>query len=84
MKALVAFAVILALGATAQAKEAPLEPKQIAAAPGDTDMLAGTAGAMVESDYFRAPQPPFAAGRVFPCRLQARVFEKTRLAQSCH
>ena len=39
---------------------------------------------MLEADYFRAPQAPFAAGRVFPCRLQLRMFEKTRLAQSCH
>ena len=88
MKALVALAVILALsatfGATSQAKLAPLEPQQIATSPDDTDMVAGPAGAMVESDYFRAPQPPFAAGRVFPCRLQVRMFEKTRLAQSCN
>ena len=88
MKALIAFAVILALGGilggTSQAKLAPLEPQQMATAPDDTDMFAGTAGAMIESDYFRAPQTPFAAGRIFPCRLQVRVFEKTRLAQSCN
>ncbi len=88
MKALIAFPVILALSvafsATSQAKLAPLELKQIAASPGDTDMFSGTAGAMIESNYFRAPQTPFAAGRIFPCRLQVRMFEKTRLAQSCN
>jgi hypothetical protein len=84
MKALIAFAVILALGGTSQAKLAPLEAQQIATSRSDMDMFAGPAGAMVESDYFRAPQPPFAAGRIFPCRLQVRMFEKTRLAQSCN
>jgi len=88
MKALIAFAVILALGGilggTSQAKLAPLESQHMATAPDDMDMFAGTAGAMIESNYFRAPQTPFAAGLIFPCRLQVRVFEKTRLAQSCN
>jgi hypothetical protein len=83
MKVLTAFAVFLALGATAQAKPAPIEPQQAASAADDAAMFAGAAGALRESDYFRAPQPPLAAGRIFPCRLQLRVFEKTRLAQSC-
>jgi hypothetical protein len=39
---------------------------------------------MLEFGYFRAPQTPVAAGRVFPCRLQLQIFEKTKLAQSCH
>lgn len=89
MKVLTAFAVFLALGtlalgATAQAKLAPLESQQATISTDDAAMFTGVAGAMLESDYFRAPQPPFAAGRVFPCRLQLRVFEKTRVAQSCH
>jgi hypothetical protein len=88
MKAVVAFTVILALGATfgtaSQAKLAPPEPRQIAAAPDDTDLFSGTAGAMIEASYFRAQQTPFAVGRIFPCRLQVRMFEKTRLAQSCN
>ena len=84
MKVLTALALILALGAAAQAKPAPIEPQQLASSTEDASMFAGAAGAMLESDYFRAPQPPVAAGRVFPCRLQLRVFEKTRIAQSCH
>ncbi len=84
MKALVGLAVLLALGATAQAKPVPVESQPVAISAGDSAIASGAAGAMFESDYFRAPQPPLAAGRVFPCRLQLRVFEKTRLAQSCN
>ncbi len=84
MKALVGLAVLLALGATAQAKPVPVESQPVAISVDDSAIASGAAGAMLESDYFRAPQPPLAAGRVFPCRLQLRVFEKTRLAQSCN
>jgi len=84
MKALFAFAVLLSLGATAQAKPTPVDPPAKALAPDESAISVGAAGAMLESDYFRAPQEPFAAGRVFPCRLQLRPFEKTRLAQSCN
>jgi hypothetical protein len=84
MKALIAVAVLLALGATAQAKVAPLERQMVAISADDSTINSGPSGAMLESNYFRAPQTPAAAGRIFPCRLQLRVFEKTRLAQSCN
>jgi hypothetical protein len=45
-------------------------------------VLVGPAGAMLEADYFRAPQKP--APDPHMCRLQLRVFEKTQLAESCH
>ncbi len=92
MKVLIALAVLLApalfgpallgLDATAQAKLAPFEPQPAAASLEAAAIYLGPAGAMLERDYFRAPQPLFAAGRIFPCRLQ--LFAKTRLAQSCH
>ena len=83
MKALITGAVLLALGATAQAKLPPLE-RQVVAISADASALdSGPFGAMLESHYFSAPQAPYAAGRLFPCRSQLHVFEKTRLAQSC-
>lgn len=84
MKAVLAFAVLLTVSAAAQAKLAPVETPRLTPAPDDSGIFVGPAGAMLEADYFRAPQTPVAAGRVFPCRLQLQIFEKTRLAQSCH
>jgi hypothetical protein len=84
MKALITFAMLLALGATAQAKFAPLDRQMAALSADDSTINSGPSGATLESDYFTAPQPSYAAGRIFPCRLQLRVFEKTRLAQTCN
>ena len=39
---------------------------------------------MLEVTYFNASQSPLAAGRLVPSRMQVRMFEKTRLAQSCN
>lgn len=70
------------VAATAQAKPAPVEPMRLTYSTEETSMATGPAGAMLESDYFRAPQRPLTAGRIFPCRLQ--IFDKVKLAQSCH
>lgn len=85
MKSMLAAALLLALGVSALAKPAPVMPpaKAIILAD-DSPVLMGPAGATLEQDYFRAPATPFAAQRVFPCRLQMHLFEKTRLAQSCN
>src|SRR3990172_1386202 len=56
MKALTAFAILLALGATAQAKFAPFEGAAIAIASHEMAIAIGPAGALLEADYFRAPQ----------------------------
>jgi len=84
MKILITFAVLLAIGVTAQAKPAPFELRPVAFSVEDTVIDSGPSGGSLESDYFRAPQQPLAAGRIFPCRMQLRVFDKTRLAQSCN
>ena len=85
--ALLALAAVLALSGTAMAKPSPFE-RQMAevtiAAHDDTPIMMRPAGATLERDYFRAPATPFAAQRIFPCRLQLRLFEKTRLAQTCN
>jgi hypothetical protein len=84
MKAFITLAMFLALGATAQAKIAPLERQMVAISADDLTIDSGPSGVMLESNYFRAQQPAIAAGRIFPCRLKLNVFEKTRLAQTCN
>ena len=83
MKQLIALALFLAVSAAAQAKLAPVEPQPAAFSPDDLTVLTGPVGATLEQNYFRAPQPANAGASVFPCRLQLRIFDKTRLAQSC-
>jgi hypothetical protein len=83
MKQLIVLALFLAVCAVAQAKPAPVEAQPPVISPVDLTVSTGPAGATLEQDYFRAPQPAYAGARIFPCRLQLRVFDKTRLAQSC-
>jgi hypothetical protein len=84
MRALVALAMLLmTLSAAVQAKPAPLNVRPVALSTNDTVIDTGPASSKLEADYFRAPQPPYAAGRVFPCRLDLHLFDKTRIAQSC-
>ena len=83
MKAVIAYAVLLALGATAQAKVMPLESYAAVVAFGDWVIASRSSTSQMESDYFRAPQSPLTTELLSPCRLQHVVFDKTRLAQSC-
>ncbi len=83
MKQLIALALFLAVSAAAQAKLAPGAQQPAAISPDDLTVSTEPAGATLEQDYFRAPQAAYAGARVFPCRLQLRIFDKTRLAQSC-
>lgn len=84
MKNLIVLVLFLALGAAAQAKLAPVDPHQVAISADDMAIATGPAGSTLERDYFRAPQPAYATGHIFPCRLQLRIFEKARIAQSCN
>ena len=85
MKALTAFAMLLALcvtfSASAQARVAPLASQ--AAVTASDDWVSSRSAETREAEYFRAPQSPALAEHNYPCRLQLRIFEKTRLAQSC-
>jgi hypothetical protein len=83
MKALFAILLLLASGAAAVARPAPIEGQRPALVLHDTDINIGPAGPTLERDYFQAPQPQFNAGG-FPCRLPLIVFDKTRVASSCH
>jgi hypothetical protein len=81
MRKVIALALLLALGATAQAKYAPFEAQPARISPDALVISSGPAGATLEQNDYRAPQSPSAAGRLLLCRLH--VFAKTRLAQSC-
>lgn len=83
MKAALALGLLLILEVPASASYAPYAPPRAAPSPDDSSMFVGPAGAMLESDYFRAPRS-LADRRVFPCRLELSVFDKTRLAQNCN
>ena len=87
MKPLLAWAMVLTVGAVlhgaAEAKPAPVAPPRLTLAPDEYGLSVGPVGAVLESDYFRAPQTSVASQRVFPCRLHLQVFDKTQLAQSC-
>ena len=85
MKALLfaALAVSPLLALPAQAKLVTGEPQQvIAISAEDTAIMTGPAGAMIESQYFNAPQAQI--GRNNSCRLPLSLFEKTRLARACN
>ena len=89
MKASTALAFLLALAfsdlsAPTQARLQPTETQVSAALLDDTTINSGPSGAMLEAAYFRAPHSPFATVPLAPCRLQVRIFDKTRLAQSCN
>jgi hypothetical protein len=89
MRATIIFALglvsALALTASAQAKLVVGEPQQVSAiSAGDTAIATGPSGALLESNYFNAPQSPLAFGRGNSCRLPLSLLEKTRLAQSCN
>ena len=83
MKTFITMTLLFMIGAAAQAKLAPTETQPVAASSDDLAISTEAHGAMLEQDYFRAPQPA-AGSRFSPCRLRVRLFDKTQLAQSCN
>ena len=81
----VALALTGLLALPAQAKLVAGEPPTIIAiSADDTAITTGPAGAMIESNYFNAPQTQIGLGRNNSCRLPLSMFEKTRLARACN
>ena len=75
---------VLALATPAQAKlVAGTAQPVIAVSVDDTTIATGPAGALMESNYFNAPQAPTGSG-LKSCRLPMSLFEKTRLARACN
>jgi hypothetical protein len=83
MRAILADTNFLTWAASAGAKPAPVETPRLTPAPSELAIAVGAAGAMIESDYFQAPQMQFTSHGALVCRLQAEIFSKTRLAQAC-
>jgi hypothetical protein len=83
MRALLAAAIFLTCVGPVGAKPSPPETPRLAPSPSDLAIAVGAAGAMMESDYFQAPQAQFSGRGVFACRLQVEMFSKVRLAQAC-
>jgi hypothetical protein len=76
---------LLALAMPAQAKlvTGATQPA-ISVSADDTAISTGPAGALIESNYFNAPQAPVGYGGLKSCRLPLSLFEKTRLARACN
>lgn len=76
---------LLTISAFAHAKPAPVEPQAatMSAALDDTAIDTGPSGAMLESNYFNAPQPAQPGRQSLYCRLQFDLLAKTRLARAC-
>jgi hypothetical protein len=83
MKTSIAFALLLAFGTVAQSTPTLLDLQSNSLSSDHAAIYIGSSRATLEAEYFNAPQQPYAAERVYPCRLKLRIFEKTRLAQSC-
>ncbi len=84
MKLPLAAALLIALCAGAKSAPSPLATPRLASVATDSALYLGPTGAMLEADYFRAPQPHYGASRLFPCQLHLRVAGSTRrIVQSC-
>jgi hypothetical protein len=83
MRPVLAVVLLLALATGAEAKHGPAPAKRLTPSPAELAIFMGPAGAMLESDYFRAPGATLAGRGLFPCRLRLDLFAKTRLAETC-
>ncbi|MGN6571081.1 MAG: hypothetical protein ACTHLO_06675 [Pseudolabrys sp.] len=83
MRAILAAAIVLAGITAASAKPSPVDVPRLTPAPADLAIAVGAAGAMMESDYFQAPQPQYSSRGMSVCRLHTEVFSKMRMAQAC-
>jgi len=84
MRAILAIATVLTLIGAAHANPEPAQSPRLTPAPGDLAIAVGAAGAMMETDYFKAPNAQFSGHGVFACRLQSEMFSKIRIALACN
>jgi hypothetical protein len=84
MRTVLAAIMIFAGIAAAAAKPAPPVAPRLTPSPAELAIAVGAAGAMMESDYFQAPQAQFSGHGVLACRLQSEMFSKIQLAQACN
>jgi hypothetical protein len=83
MKGFAIVALLCALGTAAAARPAPVEQARSGLAFNGADINIGPNSPAREREYFQAPQAQFNAGGLV-CRTPVIVFDKTRLASSCH
>ena len=84
MKALLAVCLLATMTGAAAANFSPRAPMTSPRTLENWLINLGPAGAMLESDYFRAPQSPFAGGPVVPCQLRrSSIAGEIRLSFSC-
>jgi hypothetical protein len=83
MRAILAIATILTCIGAARATPDPAPSPRLTPSPSDLAIAVGAAGAMMETDYFKAPAAQFSGHGIFACRLQSEMFSKIRIAQAC-
>ena len=74
---------LAALVADAAAKPSPFVPRTAVRVAEDNALYLEPVGAILDSDYFRGPEP-HGAGHIFPCRLRSHAIGRTpRFPQDC-
>jgi hypothetical protein len=81
MRTPLAITAVLISAAAAQAKPGPAPDAKLSPSPSEYAIAMQALGAMLESDYFKAPQASFASGKV--CRMRFDYLGKERLAATC-
>jgi hypothetical protein len=77
-------ALLAAFATSATAKPSLFEPRAAMPAVEDDALYLGPVGAMLESDYFRGPEPQAGAGRIFRCRARRHADGSSpRFARAC-
>jgi hypothetical protein len=84
MRVLLLLAGLLVFAADAVAMPSPYKTGRPSPAIRDNTIYLGPAGALLEADYFNAPQPRQGVGRLFPCRPRLHIVDRRRgIEQSC-
>jgi hypothetical protein len=81
MRSFLALTAIVLLATAAQATPGPAPDVKLGPSPAESAIAMQALGAMLESDYFKAPQNTFVSGNT--CRLRFDYLDKERLAASC-
>ena len=84
MRALLMLGGLIAFAGNALAIPSPYATGRPSPAVTESAIYLGPAGALLEADYFHAPQPRYGARRLFPCRPRLHIFVATHgFEQSC-
>ena len=81
MRSVLALTATLALATAAQAAPGPAPDVKLGPSPSEYAIAIEALGAMLESDYFKAPQHTFVSGNT--CRFRFDFFDRGRLAAVC-